>query len=136
MINERLQKAWDMASAIRTKNKKRFNKAWKITSTYYHDPVYERYVRKISTAGSCEQSLWAHNVKERDGFKCRRCGGSSVKLASHHMCNRAQYPELAFDVNNGITFCASCHWEFHQRYGKFKNSREQVEEFLGGALFF
>jgi len=136
MINERLQKAWEQASAIENKNRIKFDAAWHITSTYYHDPAYANYIRKILKAGSCEHSLWAYNVKKRDGFQCRRCGGVLIKLASHHMRNRAQYPEVAFDLNNGITFCASCHWEFHKRYGKFKNSKEQVEEFLGGSLFF
>jgi len=49
---------------------------------------------------------WSLDVKKRDNFKCRignkDCCG---KLESHHILMWAYFPELRYDVNNGITLC-------------------------------
>lgn len=56
---------------------------------------------------------WKKSVKDRDSYKCQDCG-SENSLHSHHIKRRAEYPDLMFDVDNGITLCASCHAERHK----------------------
>jgi 5-methylcytosine-specific restriction endonuclease McrA len=59
---------------------------------------------------------WSKAVKIRDKYICRLCGdknykgrGKSIKLESHHLKSWKDYPELRYDINNGITTCYDCH---------------------------
>lgn len=49
---------------------------------------------------------WRRLVKNRDGWKCKisnnDCSGSVV---AHHILGWTKYPELRYEVNNGITLC-------------------------------
>lgn len=53
---------------------------------------------------------WLTQVRARDGRKCRiandSCGGM---LEVHHILSWAEYPELRYEVNNGITLCHAHH---------------------------
>lgn len=53
---------------------------------------------------------WMFSVKRRDLWKCKinneNCNG---KLESHHILNWIDYPELRYDLNNGITLCHAHH---------------------------
>ena len=57
---------------------------------------------------------WSLEVRERDGFMCRKCG-SREKLNAHHIKPFADFPELRFDINNGITLCEDCHKKEHKK---------------------
>ena len=77
---------------------------------------------------------WERAVHKRYKNTCQKCGETRTRiLAVHHIKNFAQYPELRFDVDNGIIFCRPCHKLFHKIYKKENNSREQVLEFLTGG---
>lgn len=52
-------------------------------------------------------NTWRKLVKERDGH-CYICL-TTEKLEAHHILHKAAWPELATDLNNGITLCAGCH---------------------------
>ena len=59
---------------------------------------------------------WSKAIKIRDNFTCRLCGdrsykgrGKTIKLHSHHIKTWKDYPELRYDLNNGITVCFDCH---------------------------
>ena len=53
---------------------------------------------------------WMKAVKNRDGWKCRiadhNCNG---RLEAHHILRWSDYPELRYEVNNGISLCAFHH---------------------------
>lgn len=51
---------------------------------------------------------WRRAVLSRDGHQCQRCGSKS-DLHAHHIKRWSKSPELRFDVDNGVTLCASCH---------------------------
>lgn len=53
---------------------------------------------------------WMFSVKKRDNWSCRisdiNCKG---RLESHHILNWKEYPELRYEINNGITLCHAHH---------------------------
>jgi len=53
---------------------------------------------------------WMKSVKNRDNWKCRiadvNCDG---RLEAHHILNWKDYPELRYEINNGITLCHAHH---------------------------
>ncbi len=80
-----------------------------------------------------ETRLWRESVFARDNFTCQKCRERGGKLHPHHIKNFADYPELRFAIDNGITFCKDCHIEFHKKYGYKNNTKEQLEEFIKGG---
>jgi 5-methylcytosine-specific restriction endonuclease McrA len=60
---------------------------------------------------SLKYRLWRESVFQRDIYQCQKCGfkGNQGYLTAHHIKSWAKYPELRFDINNGITLCEECH---------------------------
>jgi hypothetical protein len=61
-----------------------------------------------------EYGLWRRAVMARDRFRCRRCGASPGKMVAHHVRAFARFPELRYDVANGMTLCRPCHRLVHR----------------------
>ncbi len=53
--------------------------------------------------------LWREAVFKRDDYTCQKCGIRGGELHPHHVQSFAYYPELRFELSNGMTLCASCH---------------------------
>ena len=51
---------------------------------------------------------WKRAVKKRDGNTCRQCG-VTINLHVHHIKPRSTYPELEWELDNGITLCGNHH---------------------------
>jgi len=79
---------------------------------------------------SIEMRLWREAVFARDNWTCQKCKEKGGKLQSHHIQNFAQYPELRFAIDNGITFCMNCHILFHKIFGRKNNIKKQIEKYL------
>lgn len=75
----------------------------------WKDPERNRYPSK----------QWVKAVKDRDGWKCTKCGATD-RLHAHHIKRWRDYPELRYDVSNGVTLCHECHEEAHGRGFKFR----------------
>lgn len=58
---------------------------------------------------------WRKKVYERDAFSCQHCG-TNKDLHAHHIKSFSKYPELRYDIDNGITLCRPCHGKVHGRY--------------------
>lgn len=54
--------------------------------------------------------IWMREVKNRDGWKCKISNGDcSGRLEAHHILSWRSYPELRYQINNGITLCVFHH---------------------------
>jgi hypothetical protein len=66
-----------------------------------------------ATSRHCKKHRdWKRAVWKRDNYKCVKCG-STDKLCAHHIKSWDDYPELRFDIGNGLTLCCSCHSKHH-----------------------
>ena len=52
---------------------------------------------------------WRLNVFKRDNFSCLGCGQVGGDLEAHHIKSWANYPNLRYIINNGVTLCKVCH---------------------------
>lgn len=59
---------------------------------------------------------WRKMVYARDNWSCQECGiyCRSGNIVAHHIKDFKNFPELRFDVDNGITYCRKCHASLHQ----------------------
>ncbi len=80
---------------------------------------------------SIEFRLWREAVFARDNWICQKTRERGAGLHPHHILNFSNYPELRFAIANGVTLSEEAHQDFHKKYGRSNNTREQLEEFLG-----
>jgi hypothetical protein len=50
----------------------------------------------------------------RDDFTCLICKKRGGDLHAHHIQSFTNYPQLRFELHNGITLCVSCHAKLHR----------------------
>lgn len=84
-------------------------------------PAWKGGITPVNTSmrNSIKMKRWRDFVFERDKFTCKQCGaqngqGRHVELNAHHIKPLSRYQELAFDKNNGITLCVTCHKSLHK----------------------
>lgn len=63
---------------------------------------------------------WRQEVFERDDYTCQKCGVQSTYLTAHHKKSFAKYPELRYEISNGITYCEDCHCLVDRYRARFK----------------
>jgi len=95
------------------------NPRWKGGVTYKHTLIRH----------SIQFRLWRESVFARDNYTCQKCSKRGGKLHPHHIKNFAEWPELRFAIDNGVTFCEECHRMFHKIYGNRNNNEEQLKKF-------
>jgi len=52
---------------------------------------------------------WHKEVLKKADYTCAICGKKGGRLQAHHIKGFADYPELRFDVSNGMCTCKPCH---------------------------
>lgn len=63
---------------------------------------------------SFEYKNWRRQVFDRDKYTCQDCiDNTGGNLEAHHIKEVAKYPDLVFEVSNGITLCKECHEKRH-----------------------
>lgn len=58
---------------------------------------------------SIQYKEWRSEVFKRDDYTCMECRARGKEIHAHHIKSMHRRPDLALDVNNGLTLCADCH---------------------------
>jgi 5-methylcytosine-specific restriction endonuclease McrA len=79
-----------------------------------------------------EFKIWREAVFKRDNYTCQKCGargkkGRRVILHPHHIKFISKFPELAYVVSNGITFCDKCHQKIHRNIKLTLTGKEAIK---------
>ncbi len=70
---------------------------------------------------------WQQSIFQRDKWACRRCGYKGRKIEAHHIKSFADYPDLRYAIENGITLC----WPCHAKEDKYRAPmRDRVKELV------
>src|SRR3990170_6281852 len=80
-----------------------------------------------------KEKIWSRSILERDNFMCNVCNKVGGILHAHHLYGWANYPNLRFNVDNGITLCKDCHNKFHKNYGNRNNVPDQFYEWMNNG---
>lgn len=76
--------------------------------------------------GSYLYKEWREKVFKRDNWTCQMCNKRDGKfLHPHHIKSFSKYPEVRFEVSNGITVHKTCHMLLHQL---LKNTAHILED--------
>lgn len=81
--------------------------------------------------GLTDNKKWKKAVKERDNYRCQKCG-SRESLEAHHIIKMKDIIEsenietiedakncaLLWSIDNGKTYCTKCHKEVHRNENK------------------
>jgi len=57
-------------------------------------------------------SRWRKSVLEVGKYVCANCG-DTYNLDTHHVHGFLKYPELRYEVENGLVLCEPCHYGLH-----------------------
>ena len=104
-----------------------------IKMTGENNPCYNHNLTdedRISRRKIPENEIWRKKVYTKYDFTCQKCMVRGGILNAHHIQNFAEFSELRFAIDNGITFCKGCHQEFHRIYGRRNNTKEQILLYL------
>lgn len=74
---------------------------------------------------------WRKSVYSCDGHKCKICGDHNCMIHAHHIKRPPLYPELMFDIENGITLCERCH---RLTFGKEELFEEELTMIVDGMI--
>lgn len=72
---------------------------------------------------SLQYEIWRKEVYRRDKWTCRICEKHCQRkdIVAHHLNNFADFPEMRFSVDNGLTLCRECHVKLHRPGDNNKN---------------
>ena len=80
--------------------------------------LLKKHNRQIGT----RHTEWARACKSRDGRKCKLGGKDcSGQLEVHHILRFSEYPELRYQISNGITLC-------HAHHPRKKSDEDKLRE--------
>lgn len=100
----------------------------KISKALYKGSCYKTFKEKIRRSWYYKE--WRRQVFERDDYTCQICGKKGCYLEVHHIKPFSKFPELWFDVDNGLAVCKKCHIEIHREDMKGNKNASKNKENL------
>jgi len=85
---------------------------------------------RIKNRNIPENGTWRRFVYERDNYTCQVCDKRGYNIVAHHLEGWNWDKENRFNVDNGVTLCVTCHKDFHDKYGRGDNTKEQFKEYM------
>lgn len=84
---------------------------WEKRGSEHHRWIFDRNkLAKRQERNDSAYKEWRKSVRDRDDWKCKmrndQCDG---KVVAHHILPWAKFPELRYQINNGITLCRFHH---------------------------
>lgn len=108
------------SAAVRTKMSKSHKEAW-ASGRYKKRLGADNKLWKGGVAAlqnkarqTPEYKIWRKAIYEYDQYKCVVCDTNN-DLHAHHVLSFADYPDLRYDTDNGVTLCRLCHSDYHGR---------------------
>lgn len=99
-------------------------------SPHYDPTIPQEEREKGRWLYSADLAKWRREVYFRDDFTCQSCFDKNKNnLNAHHLNGYHWDKENRFNIDNGVTLCEECHEDFHKKYGKRNNTKEQFEEY-------
>lgn len=72
--------------------------------------IIDRNLLKKQERNDGAYKEWRGLVWERDKFKCKIANADCMgRIEAHHILGFSEYPELRYEINNGITLCHAHH---------------------------
>lgn len=65
-----------------------------------------------------QYARWRRAVYKRDEKTCQVCGDTEDTIFAHHILSWKDYPELRYELSNGIALCRTCHNKLHKNRGR------------------
>lgn len=95
------------------------------TGEAHHNWIADRTkLRRSATSRSEAHLYWSRQIRKRfPTCVLGHLGGCGGRNESHHIKPYAQYPELRFDVRNGVTLC-------QRHHPKGQREAENIEQLL------
>jgi len=124
-----LGKSWKISEEAHARGNKSWFKKGQLAKEKHHKwiPNRDELVKSDKKHLDGRYREWMLAVKKIDNWKCkinnRDCNG---KLESHHILNWKDYPELRYDINNGITLCHAHHPRGREREAELSPYLQQL----------
>ncbi len=71
-----------------------------------------------------EYRSWRTAVFARDEYTCQHCRATGVYLHAHHGLSWRGFPDLRYDIDNGITLCETCHAKADPMFARLRKTVE------------
>lgn len=116
---------WENGIKRRSSNPKWRDAPWHLRGEA--NPQFTGGRRERNTEmGRYAYKQWRTEVFHRDGYTCQKCYTKGRRLNAHHIKPWAEYPDLRYDISNGITLCEHCHDLEHGKVRKPKTYKCRV----------
>lgn len=85
---------------------------------------------------SKENYKWRRAIFKRDNYTCQNCSDTNCMVFAHHIKSWKHYPELRFELSNGITLCKVCHKEADKSHSSTSVTSSSTEISRAASLAF
>ena len=87
--------------------------------------------QRVAERKTNKDRLWRISVFVRDNYTCQVCGDDKGgNLVSHHLESYHKNEQGRYDIDNGLTLCKTCHFDYHHNHGWKNATKKKFEQFV------